>query len=79
MTEKRNVTRQRVLKRGTISFGGGGIDCTVRNLSARGARLDVASPLGLPVSFELVIEADQFIRSCRRVWTTEHQIGVMFD
>lgn len=79
MTEKRNMPRQRVLKRGTISFGGGGIDCTVRNLSARGARLDVVSPLGLPLCFELVIEADQFIRSCRRVWTTEHQIGVMFD
>ncbi|MES2027698.1 MAG: PilZ domain-containing protein [Pseudomonadota bacterium] len=79
MTEKRATPRHRVLKRGTLAFGGGGIDCTVRNLSASGARVDIASPLGLPQNFTLVIEADQFIRRCRPVWNTDRQLGVVFE
>jgi hypothetical protein len=79
MIEKRAVPRHRVLKRGTLAFGGGGIDCTVRNLSASGARVDIASPLGLPQNFMLVIEADQFIRRCRPVWNTDRQLGVAFE
>jgi hypothetical protein len=30
-----------VLKAGTIEFGGGAIDCTVRNVSETGAALEV--------------------------------------
>lgn len=79
MIEKRAAPRHRVLKRGTLAFGGGGIDCTVRNLSASGARVDIASPLGLPSNFMLVIEADQFIRRCRPVWNNDRQLGVAFE
>lgn len=79
MIEKRTAPRHRVLKRGTLAFGGGGIDCTVRNLSASGARVDIASPLGLPQNFMLVIEADHFIRHCRPVWNNDRQLGVAFE
>jgi hypothetical protein len=68
-----------VLKRGTLAFGGAGIDCTVRNLSSSGARVDIASPVGVPASFILVIEADQFIRRCRPVWSNGQQLGVAFE
>lgn len=45
MGEKRAVHRRRVLKAGTIEFGGGVIDCTVRNLSKNlcGSRCSDAS------------------------------------
>jgi hypothetical protein len=79
MIEKRTAPRHRVLKRGTLAFGGGGIDCTVRNLSASGARVDIASPLGLPSNFMLVIEADHFIRRCRPVWNNDRQLGMAFE
>jgi hypothetical protein len=79
MSEKRAAVRYRVLKRGTIAFGGGGFDCTVRNLSTGGARLDVADPTALPDTFLLVIEADQFMRRCRPVWNDRTQIGVAFQ
>ena len=60
MIENRAAPRHKVLKRGSIRFSGGGsIDCTVRNLSSNGAGLDVVTPMGLPQSFTLVIEADQ--------------------
>jgi len=80
MIEKRAVPRHRVLKRGTLAFsGGGGLDCTVRNISQTGARIDIASPVGVPEVFTLVIEADDFMRRCRAVWSSERQIGVAFD
>lgn len=80
MIEKRMARRYRVLKSGTIAFGGGGgIDCTVRNLSTSGARVDVACPDALPARFLLVIEADQFIRRCHSVWSKDDRLGVAFD
>ena len=78
--EKRGAPRHRVLKHGTLAFrGGGGVDCTVRNISSNGARVDVASPVGLPESFTLMIEADQFMRPCHAVWSSERRIGIAFD
>jgi hypothetical protein len=69
-----------VLKRGTLAFsGGGGLDCMVRNISESGARLDVANPMGMPDTFMLVIETDQFMRRCRAVWSSEQRLGVVFD
>lgn len=80
MIEKRMAKRYRVLKRGTLAFGGGGgIDCTVRNISSSGARVDLACPTGLPASFVLVIEADQFMRRCHSVWSKDAQLGIAFD
>jgi len=79
MTEKRASIRYRVLKRGTIAFGGGGFTCTVRNLSTGGARVDLPEPVALPPTFLLVIEADQFMRRCRPVWNSQGKIGVAFQ
>ena len=80
MIEKRATPRHRVLKRGTLAFrGGGGLDCTVRNISESGARLDVANPVGMPDTFMLVIETDQFMRRCHAVWSSEQRLGVAFD
>jgi PilZ domain len=79
MIEKRAAPRQRVLKHGTLTFSGGGVDCMVRNISLGGARLDVTNPFGLPPSFTLLIETDQFMRRCRPVWCSDTRIGVAFD
>jgi hypothetical protein len=78
--EKRAVPRQRVLKHGTLAFhGGGGIDCMVRNISLTGARVDIVNPIGIPAAFTLVIEADQFMRRCHTVWSSDQRIGIAFD
>jgi PilZ domain len=79
MTEQRTVQRHRVLKGGTIAFNGGGISCTVRNLSDSGAALDVASLLGIPPTFALVIDGEPAARPSRIVWRKEKRIGVAFD
>jgi hypothetical protein len=64
VAEKRSDPRMRVLKAGTIAFGGAAIACTVRNVTAVGALLEVESPLGIPQCFVFVVPADQVSRSC---------------
>jgi len=76
--ERRNKARYRVLKAGTIEFGGGAIDCTVRNFSDTGAALDVTSPVGIPERFTLFIPVDGKHLSCTVVWRKEKRIGVRF-
>jgi hypothetical protein len=58
MNDKRDTQRQNVMKAGTILFGGSGIDCLVRNMSVGGANLEVESQVGIPSSFDLVIESE---------------------
>ena len=78
--ELRNETRRRrALKRARITFKGrwATIDCTVRNLSNRGACLNVESSIGIPNSFDLVLDHAP-VRSCRVTWRKATQIGVEF-
>ena len=79
MDEHRTVPRNRVLKAGTIEFGGGVVNCMARNLSVSGAALDVASPAGIPDHFTLVFPADGLRLPCHVVWRNEKRIGVAFD
>lgn len=79
MTNKRTVPRRRVLKAGTIAFDGAGINCTVRNLSEKGAALEVASVVGIPTEFTLFIQSEHFNRKCRVVWRKLNRIGVAFE
>ncbi|MBI5128064.1 MAG: PilZ domain-containing protein [Rhodopseudomonas palustris] len=78
MTERRGAPRHRVFKRGTIAFGGAGFDCTVRNMSATGARIDVDGLVSVPEDFLLVIETDKVTHRCRPVWSAAQRIGVAF-
>ena len=75
----RIAQRRRILKAGSIAFGGGAIDCTVRNLSDTGAALEVVTPLFIPECFTLVVTTEQLKRPCHTVWRRERRIGVAFD
>jgi hypothetical protein len=67
--------RQRILKAGSIEFSGGTIDCVVRNISATGAALEVASPVGIPAAFNLMISGDTVTHPCRVVWVKTSALG----
>ncbi len=77
--EKRGTPRQRTLKgaRIVVSDGFSTLDCQVRNLSETGARLRVASVVGIPDSFELRLD-DGRIFQCRTAWRKSDEIGVSF-
>ena len=78
-TERRKAARHRTLKAGSITFNrAGGIDCRVRNMSTAGAALEVASQLGIPDEFVLVIAVDHLKQPCRVTWRTATRLGVEF-
>ena len=80
--ERRNEARRRrrALKKARITFKDrwATIDCTVRNLSDWGACLNVESYIGIPDTFDLVLD-NAPVRSCRVTWRKATQIGVEFS
>jgi hypothetical protein len=78
--ERRKTSRHRTLKAGSITFNkDSGFDCRVRNLSQTGALLEVASQIGIPDTFVLVIAADHLRKPCHVIWRTATRLGVTFD
>ena len=77
---RNDVALRRVFKAGQIVFNGRGstMNCTVRLLSERGARLDVSNSTGVPSRFSLIIKSDDFDRPCRIAAQTEKNIDVHF-
>jgi len=80
MEERRKVQRHRTLKAGSINFNrAGGVDCRVRNLSPAGACLEVASQIGIPNDFVLVVESDHLKVPCHVIWRMAARLGVAFN
>ncbi len=78
--ERRRVRRQRVLKGALLVFGSFGriFDCQVRNLSDEGAKLTLASTLGVPEEFQLLLLTEHRIAPARAIWRTGRDIGISF-
>ena len=77
--DRRRDQRHRAFKGASISFDrAAGIDCIVRNISDGGAMLEIASPVGIPNDFTLVIKPEYLKRKCRVVWRSAKKIGVRF-
>ena len=78
-SENRQDQRRTTLKGGRIVFNAGRstINCTVRNLSSKGAKLQVTSVVGIPDTFDLVLDSDGH-QPCRVVWRTLKELGVQF-
>ena len=65
MVETRIAPRHRVLKAAKIAFGGGTIDCTIRDLSITGAALEVSNQIGVPAKSTLVVPDDYICLAMR--------------
>jgi hypothetical protein len=81
MEERRRAQRTRVLKGAKIMFNqcASTMDCTMRNVSDRGACLQVATPVGIPATFELSLDDGRLRRPCRLAWQGADRIGVVFE
>lgn len=81
MEENRRSPRQRVLKAGKIIYGGGTIviDCTIRNLSETGARLQVPTSIPIPDKFEFAEAASGKRRNAIVMWRKGDLMGIQFD
>jgi hypothetical protein len=79
MQERRKLIRTRVLKGAKLLFGKSSvIDCVVRNLTNRGAGLDVPNMNGLPENLDLTFDAGRSTRRSRFVWRKFKKAGVEF-
>jgi hypothetical protein len=77
--DNRQTQRRKTLKTGRIVFNAGRstIDAMVRNLSPRGAKLQVSSVVGIPDTFDLLLDGASR-QPCRVVWRTLKELGVEF-
>jgi PilZ domain len=81
MPERRHSLRARMLRAGKIVFNNKSsvIDCMVRNLSRSGACLLVPNVIGVPSTFELLIEGEDASRPCKMIWNDRNRIGIEFQ
>ena len=79
-SDARVAPRRKVLKAGIAASNNRHltVSCTVRDLSATGARLRVDNMLGIPDTFELIIAVDGLEANCQVVWRKTNEVGVKF-
>lgn len=76
MSQNRQIRRSRVLISGKLRTERGLLPVRVRNLSRKGALLDVEIPQEL--GSEVVLQRGETIAPARVVWTCGRRIGVQF-
>jgi hypothetical protein len=79
MQERRRVGRTRVLKTARLICNEHAIiDCTVHDLTTRGAWLQVPDPQKLPETFDLSFDSFRSVRRCHVRWRADGKVGVSF-
>lgn len=78
--EHRGAPRRRVLKAGLVAYNDrhSTLSCTVRDISATGARVRVDGSVSPPDTFDLIVQIDGLEASCRVVWRNGPEVGVQF-
>ena len=78
MDEKRKHPRTEIDAPAYVSSGGSVMSCTVRNISAEGAAIDVENPAFVPSRFRLVMANNAEVYECRVAWIQRNRIGLSF-
>ena len=79
MDEKRKYPRTEINEPGYVSSGGSVMHCTIVNIAAEGAAIEVENPAFVPAVFRLVMAKDASqVHHCRVIWTKKTRIGGMF-
>lgn len=78
MDERRKHPRIDVDQPGYVSSGGSVMSCTVLNISAEGAAIEVENSAFVPPQFRLVMASDSSVRECKIAWIQRNRIGVTF-
>ena len=79
--DQRSEPRRRVVKGTKIAYGDFVFvqDCTVRDISNRGARIAVSAAMELPQEFFLVFTTERVLRKSRVKWRKTGEVGVVFE
>lgn len=79
MLERRNERRVRMLKEGKVLLSDFvSANCTVRDISPSGARLELEGPISLPADFRLWIVSVEMMLPATAVWQRGLEAGVRF-
>ncbi len=84
MSERRSVARTRVRRNAEIVVPQGAaavakVQCTLQDLTNRGACLSLASTYRVPDTFELTFDGGRSHRPCWVRWRTGERLGVSFE
>ena len=82
MTEdKRKWERRRIFLRGFVRFSQNNntVDCIVRDISERGAKLRFKRAISIPESFQLHIPSKGQIVQSRLAWVDNCEAGISFE
>jgi hypothetical protein len=81
MDERRKATRKKSFLKGTVYFNHrhSSIECTIRDLSDYGARLEFPAPVTLPDPVELEIPTREQTLQARVRWRKNNEVGVSFE
>ena len=85
VSEKRTAAKQRIAPRravvgpAVLKAPGLRVDCIIRDLSARGAKLEVAEAIPLPKEFNLWLVKANTSRHVRLKWRRRHFVGIEFS
>ena len=75
---RRAEERQPTLRPAQIRAGARSIDCVVRDMSSKGAKLRVPDPGAVPPSFELIMKDTGQSRPARVRWRRKVEVGIAF-
>lgn len=79
MDDRRHQARLKTFKGGAIIYGvAAPVECLIRNLSPKGACLEIKSHAPIPDQFALLIKPEMVKRNCHLVWRKDDRIGVEF-
>ncbi len=80
MVEARRSERVRSLLRARILFNNGAstIDCTIKNISAQGAKIEIVHSLSVPSEFDLEVPQRGRTYRAKMMWRAADSIGVEF-
>jgi hypothetical protein len=80
MLERRAAARQRTFYRGVLSFqnGAGSEDALVRNLTERGALIELPHPQARP-AFDLLVPTRDLKAPARVAWRSGVRCGLIFE
>jgi hypothetical protein len=78
LEDRRQFFRSDVNEHGCIFGDGSSIFCTVINISADGAALEVPQGSIVADRFKLMTFYDRIERDCRTVWRMDDRLGVQF-
>ena len=78
---ERRAPRERAFLSGRISYGAGALStpCTIMQISATGAKINVAPTISLPEVFQLVIAQKSIDRPARLIWRRDDVAAIAFQ